>query len=84
MKAGNAQRERLLQRGIEMSIIADRRVKARNGTVKHAIAFEAHNELFSALLELAKAAVNEKVNNVTLCDGCLKDSKLLNATASER
>ncbi len=57
LEAGDAVRERLIDRGITMATVAQQRVKASNGMVKHILAYEANREIHKALLLLANEEV---------------------------
>ena len=57
LDAGNAARERLIDRGIMMATVAQQRVKASNGMVKHVLAYEANRDIHKALLLLANEEV---------------------------
>ena len=50
---GNADRKRLINRGIQQATIADERVSASNGMIKHIMAYQAHSEIQKGLLALA-------------------------------
>jgi len=54
---GNAERERLVERGIHHSTIANKRVTASNGMIKHLLAYDAHKEIHKKLLILASEDV---------------------------
>ena len=54
---GNAAREKLIDRGILMATVAQQRVKASNGMVKHVLAYEANRDIHKALLLLASEEV---------------------------
>ena len=55
---GNAERKRLIDRGITQSTIAGDQVTTSNGMIKHILAYEANNEIQKWLLELASADVD--------------------------
>lgn len=57
LDAGNAARESLIDRGIMMATVAQQRVKASNGMVKHILAYEANKEIHKELLHLADEEV---------------------------
>jgi hypothetical protein len=51
---GNPIRETLVDRGLSMSSIANQRIKASNGLIKHILAYDAHAEIHVRLLNLGK------------------------------
>ena len=53
LKPGNARRESLVDRGMQMSSIANQRIKAGN-KIKHILAWKVHTNIHARLLELAK------------------------------
>ena len=53
LKPGETTREKLVRKGIQLASIADTRVKASNGMVKHILAYEAHKDVYLDLLRLA-------------------------------
>ena len=53
LKPGEGQREDLLKKGIQLSSVADSRVKSSHGLVKHIIAYEAHRDVYLNLLGMA-------------------------------
>ena len=53
LKPGEIAREELVKKGIYLSSIADSRVKASNGLVKHILAYQAHRAVYLDLLGLA-------------------------------
>lgn len=57
LDAGDPNRERLVDRGIMMTTVAQQRVKASNGMVKHVLAYEANRDIHLELLLLAKEEV---------------------------
>ena len=57
LDAGDPNRERLVDRGILMATVAQERVKASNGMVKHVLAYEANRDIHLELLLLAKEEV---------------------------
>jgi hypothetical protein len=57
LDAGDPNRERLVDRGILMTTVAQQRVKASNGMVKHILAYEANRDIHMELLLLAKEEV---------------------------
>jgi hypothetical protein len=57
LDAGDPTRERLVDRGITMTTVAQQRVKASNGMVKHILAYEANRDIHMELLLLAKEEV---------------------------
>ena len=63
LEAGDPNREKLVDRGILMTTVAQQRVKASNGMVKHILAYEANRDIHLELLLLAKeeVAVNRAV-----------------------
>ena len=62
-KAGDTVRESLIDKGTEMSTIANQRVISSNGLVKHILAYEANKEVRKRLRELADEQdhVNRKI-----------------------
>jgi len=78
---GNAERERLVDRGIEQSNIANERVTASNGMIKHILAYEGNKEIQIRLIELKRedTTVSRTViydNNVHI-DGTLNSSNCI-------
>jgi hypothetical protein len=53
LKPGEIVREELVKKGIQLSSIADTRVKASNGMIKHILAYDAHRDVYLDLLSLA-------------------------------
>ena len=54
MPPGNGERERLVDKGIEQSNIANERVTASNGMIKHLLAYEGNKDIQIRLIELKK------------------------------
>lgn len=54
MAPGNADRERLVNRGIEQSNTANERVTTSNGMIKHILAYEGNKEIQIRLIELKR------------------------------
>lgn len=57
LEAGDPNREKLVDRGILMTTVAQQRVKASNGMVKRILAYEANRDIHLELLQLAKEEV---------------------------
>ena len=53
LKPGEMIREQLVKKGIELSSIADTRIKSSNGMIKHIMAYEGHKNIYLELLQLA-------------------------------
>ena len=51
---GDAVRESLVNKGLKMSAVANQRIKALNGSIKHILAFDAHVDIHERLLNLGK------------------------------
>ena len=66
LDAGNTDRERLIDRGLMMASVAQQRVKASNGMVKHILAYEANKAVHNELLSLIREEVN--VNRAVIYD----------------
>ena len=93
---GNAERERLVERGIHQSTIANKRVTASNGMIKHLLAYDAHKEIHKKLLILASEDVGitrtiiyddtsiTKMTNgsISSCSGTKKSSLKSSATGA--
>ena len=54
MPPGSGERERLVDKGIEQSNIANERVTASNGMIKHLLAYEGNKEIQIGLIELKR------------------------------
>ena len=54
MPPGSGERERLVDKGIEQSNIANERVTASNGMIKHLLAYEGNKDIQIRLIELKK------------------------------
>lgn len=57
LKPGNALRDDLVDKGVQLSTITSKMAKSSNGMVKHILAFEANSKVHAELLELAKENV---------------------------
>ena len=63
LNAGDSARESLIDRGIELSTVTSKHVKASNRKVKHILAYQAHKDIHKNLLVLAneELAVNRSI-----------------------
>jgi len=80
--AGNAARERLIDRGIMMATVAQQRVKALNGMVKHVLAYEANRDIHKALLLLANEEIDIDRNVIYNASNITGRSPLINRKES--
>eukprot|EP00804_Cyclotella_cryptica_P026961 CCRYP_014777-RA/>CCRYP_014777-RA protein AED:0.23 eAED:0.23 QI:1879/1/1/1/0.66/0.5/4/616/359 len=64
LQPGETTREKLLKKGNQLSSIADTRVKASNGMIKHILAYEAHKDVYLNLLKLAGLDVSASQRTV--------------------
>ncbi|KAL7546821.1 hypothetical protein ACHAWF_010151, partial [Thalassiosira exigua] len=72
LTAGDPTRKKLLDKGLQLSMIANDRVLAANGMVKHVLAHEAHTQIHSGLLKLAEEdnSASRKVIHDIKADEC--------------
>ena len=63
LNAGDSARECLIDRGIELSTVTSKHVKASNRKVKHILAYQAHKDIHKNLLVFAneELAVNRSI-----------------------
>lgn len=64
----SSMRNALIQRGIQLSFVADGRIRGEQNKIKHLIAYEAHRAVYSDLLKLAE-------RDAAVSAGCVYDTE---------
>ena len=92
LKPGESTREGLVKKGIQLSSVADSRVKSSHGLVKHILAYEAHRDVYLNLLGMAgidaktprKSVFDTVARRTTMMMGESPGSNCLDTSDKER